>query len=440
LYADAEMSVDVVLGLQRGDEAKGRVVDRLASEYDYVARFNGANNAGHTIVLSDDRVLALHQLPSGITHTGVKNIIGSGAFVNPVKLVEEIENVKSLGFEVSNRNLLISEEAHLIFPHHIYADHINELGEGRQGSTKMGIAQSASSKVERKNKQMFSIEHEPDEIFSIAFEGLSAQRDDRRRAGLEEINEYDVAQDFAEKAKQVGTYVTDTVVRLNKELRQNPPARILAEGAQAFLLDINHGMYPFVTSSSTTSGAVSDGLGIGPHYIDNVIGVAKAIPSHVGEGPFVTKVTDEDLLSKLHGDMSQIDAEVGTTTGRVRHLGHFDLPQLRRANMVNNTRTLFLSKLDWLSRYGEEIPVCTSYIYDGYHTNIAPSPALALAKSKPLYDYLAGWEDDISTVRNYKDLPKVARRYVEFVEDHLDMHISLIGVGPRRDQVITKSA
>ncbi|MDL2363603.1 MAG: adenylosuccinate synthase [Patescibacteria group bacterium] len=432
------MSVDVIIGLQRGDEGKGRFVDMMAEDHDIVARFNGGNNAGHTVVLPDGRDLALHLVPSGIAHEHAMNIIGNGTVVNPVKLIEEIDDIRSKDIEVSRRNLLISCAAQLVLPHHICADEIREAGQGGQGSTKSGIAQVFSSKASRTGVRMREILSDPQAVSIEAYEGLRALRDQREKADLPKLDEEEIAHNYMISVQKVGEYVTDTVLFLNQQLRKEKPARVLAEGAQAYLLDIDHGMYPFVTSSTTTSGGVATGLGIPPYLIDKVTGVVKAVQSHVGGGPFVTEVHDKEALQMLHGDMSTIDAEKGTTTGRVRRLGYLDLPQIRRAQMVNGTHDVALSKLDWFPRYGDDAPICVAYEFDGVTTDIAPGSADELLRCKPVFETLPTWEEDIQGVRNFSDLPENAQKAVEFIEDRTNVPISMIGVGPNREQVIIR--
>ncbi len=435
------MPVNVIVGLQRGDEGKGRFVDMLAEEHDIVARFNGGNNAGHTVVLPDDTELALHLVPSGIAHDNTMNVIGNGTLINPVKLVEEIADIESKSIEVSTRNLKISSGAHLILPHHIYDDEIREHGSDSQGSTKSGIAQVASHKAMRVGARVELIKNDPEALLTLVRESLLAQRPLREEVQLAPIDEQAVAAAYVHSAKQIGTFVTDTVLYLNTELRKPQPARVLAEGAQAFLLDIDHGMYPYTTSSSTTSGGVCTGLGIAPGFIENVTGIAKAIPSHVGDGPFVTEITDSRLLEQLHGDMTSIDAEKGTTTGRTRRLGHLDLPQIRRSLMVNgrgDEQTMALTKLDWVPRYGTEAQICIAYVRRGTRRDTAPDAAYELERITPVYQSLPTWREDIQHIRRFEDLPKNAQTYVEFIEGMLRTSISMIGVGPRRDQVITR--
>lgn len=437
------MPVNVVVGLQRGDEGKGRFVDMLAEEHDIVARFNGGNNAGHTVVLPDERVLKLHMVPSGIAHPHTVNVIGNGALVNPIKLVEEIKDIESNGIAVHKGNLKLSSAAHLILPHHIFGDELREAGDGRQGSTKSGIAQVAAQKALRTGVRVEAIKHDPSGLYSLICEGLLVQKQLRKEAGLAEIelDEKAIAEEYVENAKRLGRFVTDTTFYLNQALRGQKPARVLAEGAQAFLLDNDQGMYPFTTSSPTTTGGVSVGLGIPPAFIDRVTGVAKAIQSHVGDGPFVTEIDDPDLLAQLHGDMTTVDAERGTTTGRTRRLGHLDLTQIRRAQMVNGTedsQTMALTKLDWVPRYGADVSVCVAYERKGKTLKIAPDAAYKLDESKPLYETLPTWAEDIQDVREFTDLPANAQSYIEFVEDQTGVPISMIGVGPKRDQVIVR--
>lgn len=433
------MSVDVVVGLQRGDEGKGRFVDVLAKEHDIVARFNGGNNAGHTVVLPDNRELALHLVPSGIAHEGIMNVLGNGTLINPLKLIEEINDIQSKGIEVSEKNLMISSSAHLILPSYVYADTIQEKGVSAQGSTQSGIAQVASQKAMRNGLRVEYVKNNPNELFDLVYKSLLDQRSFREEANVEEINELEITKKYIDAAQKIGKYVTDTVFYLNNRLGEEPAARILAEGAQAYWLDIDHGMYPFTTSSSTTSGAVCTGLGIAPRFIGKVTGVVKAVQSHVGMGPFVTEILDKKILSDLHGDMKKIDAEKGTTTGRIRRLGYLDLPQIKRSNMVNGTDSVALSKLDWIPRYGDEVKICTEYSRKGKKLSIAPDAAYKLEQSEPIYKTLPTWSEDIQNIKRFEDLPEKAKNFITFIEEQIKVHIDMIGVGPRRDQLIFRN-
>lgn len=433
------MPITAVLGEQRGDEGKGRFVDMLSAEHDIVARFNGGHNAGHTIVLPDERVLKLHLLPSGIAYEHTKNVIGNGTFVHPVKLIEEIDKAAGQGIQVDVSRLMISSAAHLILPHHVSKDEIREAGVGKQGTTKCGIAPVGSAKGERIGFQVGNIHSDLGGLLSVAYKSLKAHRAARDELGLDPIYEIEEIEKYHEAAISIGKFVTDTVVYLNGELAKPQPARVLAEGAQAFLLDIDHGMYPFVTSSSTTTGGILTGLGVGPKFIERVIGVSKAIPSHVGDGPFVTEIHDPELLDRLHGDMGAVDAERGTTTGRVRRLGYLDLPGIKRANMINGTDEIAVTKLDWVPRYGPEAPVCVGYVNGREFTTIAPASAHELEQWKPVLIMAKTWEEDISGIREYEDLPKEAKRFIEIIEENTKKPVTMIGVGPGREQVIIKN-
>jgi len=432
------MPITVIQGEQRGDEGKGRFVDMLAEEHDIVARFNGGNNAGHTVVLPDERVLKLHLMPSGIAHEHTVNVIGNGTLINPQKLSEEIDGLAEQDIEVSKQNLKISSAAHLILPFHVSEDEIREAGSGSQGSTKSGIAQVAAAKYMRVGARVEMINNDPNLLQSLVCEGLKAQRQARQELDLEPIDESEVAEQFLLGIRKIGQFVTDTSFFLNQELRREKPARVLAEGAQAFLLDIDHGMYPFTTSSSTTSGGVSSGLGVPPQFIDRVIGVSKAAQSHVGGGPFVTEITDQTALNKLHGDLTSVDAERGTTTGRTRRLGNFDIPSIRRSQMVNGTSEMALTKLDWVPRYGDSVKVCVAYERKGKTLRIAPDAAYKLEQCEPQYETLPTWKENIQDIRDFGDLPKEAQGYVHLIEEQTGVPITMIGVGPNREQVIVR--
>lgn len=430
------MPITAVLGEQRGDEGKGRFADMLAAEHDIVARFNGGANAGHTVVLPDGTDLALHLMPSGIAHDHTVNVIGNGTAVDPIKLADEITDAAKKGIDLDERRLMISSGAHLIFPHHISLDEIREAGTGQQGSTKSGIAHVYSDKALRVGLRMEAISNDIHSLREAVFRGIDATNLERVRVGLDLINPLDTAEEYLTAAMSLGKFVTDTALYLRRRLQAGD--RLLAEGAQAFLLDLDHGMHPAVTSSSTSIGGVFTGLGVAPHYLERVLGVSKAVPSHVGGGPFATEIHDAELLTQLHGDMTAIDAETGTTTGRVRRLGHLDIPAIRRAQMVNGTTEMAITKLDWVPRYGETALVCVGYERKGKIISVAPDAAYKIEQSKPHYAPMPTWQEDISDVREFGDLPKTAQEYVEFVEILTGTPVTMIGVGPRRDQVIMR--
>lgn len=428
------MSVDVVFGMQRGDEGKGRVVDMVAGDYDIVARFNGGPNAGHTIATESGHTLKLHQVPSGITRPEKLNIIGNGALVDPVRLIEEIKDIQATGLTVSPDNLAISNIAHLIMPHHISLDEIREGGKNGQGSTKRGIAYAACEKYAREGVRTELITEDPDRLYMLVINGLRSTIRSRQKLSLPEHDLIKEATNWTEKAIEIAPYLKDTVRLLQTELKDGK--KILAEGAQAFGLDIELGMYPYVTSSHTTSASAAIGLGVAPQHLEKVIGVAKAIKSHVGGGPFVTKITDAELENTLRGKPGLIDSEYGASTGRLRDVGYLDLPELRKAIEANGVTEIALTKVDTVRKFGRSTLIATAYELDGQKLSEAPSSAIHLQKSTPVYEELPVWPEDISNIRNYSDLPEAAKKYIEFISENLETPVTMLGVGPHRDQVI----
>jgi adenylosuccinate synthase len=440
------MPISVVVGEQRGDEGKGRFVDMLAAEHDIVARFNGGPNAGHTVILPDGTEYDLHGIPSGIAHPHVMNVIGQGALINCMRLDDEIRGLLKQGVELTPDNFMIDSSAHLILPHHVSEDELREAGSRAQGTTKSGIAPCAADKYSRYGVRAEIINNNPEKLFEVVKRGLLDQRHLRVEERLPNIDEETAAFDYVEAAQRLGPFITDAALYLDNRLSNG--AMVLAEAAQALLLDIDSGMYPDVTSSSTTVGGVANGLGIAPSHVDRVLAVCKAIPSHVGGGHSVTEIKEEDnpqLLARLHGDMDAIDAEKGTTTGRVRRLGYFDIPVLMRSQIVNQTKpqgnAVFkraITKLDWIPRFGEELMVCTEYIRKDKTLRVAPTASYKLRQCKPVYEKLDNWEEDISEIKVYSKLPRAARGFIEFIEERTGVQFAMIGVGPRRDQVIVR--
>jgi adenylosuccinate synthase len=431
------MALDVIVGLQRGDEGKGRFVDLVAGNYDIIARANGGANAGHTVITEEgNEPLALHQIPSGVAYPGKLNIIGNGLYLDPIRLIAEIESIKSSGLDVSPKNLLISEGAHLVLPHHIILDDIRESGKGAQGSTKSGIAFVAADKYLREG---------------IRFESVADTKILKERVldGLKKVNELvapqdkksaqeleAAANDWIKLAITLQPYAADTSEIVNEELRKGK--NVLAEGAQAFWLDINHGMYPYVTSSSTTVAGLLDGLGVSARYLGKVTGVTKAVKSHVGGGPLVTEVTDLELAEKVRGPLGKTDSEYGVTTKRPRRIGFPDLVELRNAIRVNGVDELAVSKLDHVPRFGATVPVATSYTYKGQNRLTAPTSALALEECIPNFKELTTWTQELTGVRDFNDLPQEARDFINLFESELDTPVTKVGVGPHREQVILR--
>lgn len=430
------MSLDVVIGLQRGDEGKGRFVDLVAGDYAIIARGNGGANAGHTVVPEGMEPLALHQVPSGIAYPNKLNIIGGGVYLDPRLLASELRDIRAAGIKISSDNLLISDSAHLVLPHHVGFDALREGSDKAQGSTKSGIAYVAADKYLRQGVRLESI-NSPKILLELAVDGLedlNKQLPVRQTKSGNEISK--IAKEWLESVEALREYMADTVEIINDKLEAGE--KVLAEGAQAYWLDINHGMYPAVTSSSTTVSGLIDGLGVSSKHLGKVTGVAKAVKSHVGGGPLVTEIDDKDLAAKLRGPFGKTDSEYGKTTRRPRRIGYPDLVELRNAIRGNGVDELALSKLDHVPRYGDPLQVAISYEIDGKKRLTAPTSVNKLEACRPIYQRMENWSDEISDVRSYDDLPDAAKKFVELYETELKVKVTKIGVGPNRNQVIFK--
>ncbi len=432
------MSLDVIIGLQRGDEGKGRFVDLVAGEYSIIARGNGGANAGHTVVPEGMEPLALHQVPSGIAYPNKLNIIGGGVYLDPKLLASEIQDILKTGIKITADNLLISDTAHLVLPHHVGLDSLREDGPEAQGSTKSGIAYVASDKYLREGVRFETIAN-PKILLELAIEGLVDLNNllpESEQKSLDEIKQ--ICQKWLEDAQSLQPLMADTVEIINDRLDKGE--KVLAEGAQAYWLDINHGMYPAVTSSSTTVSGLIDGLGVSAKRLGKVTGVAKAVKSHVGGGPMVTEVEDQELADKLRGPFGQTDSEYGKTTRRPRRMGYPDLVELKNAVRGNGLDEIALSKLDHVPRYGDKLQVAVAYDVDGQLRQTAPTSVEKLSAAKPKYQSLQNWTEEIGDLTSYDQLPDAAKAFVEFYQENLGVPITKIGVGPNRNQVIHKSA
>jgi len=425
----------IIHGNHRGDEGKGRITDEEAATHDIVARFGGGQNAGHT-VSTGEHELSLHILPSGIAHEGKMNVIGNGCVIDPVGAMDELEQVEASGISIGLDNLRISSAAHLVLPHMISQDEIRDAGPNGQGSTKRGIAQTYAAKHMRTGKRVEDINHSRDELVEAAREGLLRQADERKQAGLEPLDVDREIERFIAAAIEIGRYSTDTPLLLNRLLSEGE--NILAEGAQAYSLDIDHGMYPFTTSSGTSALAAPQGLGVPAKHFSRIIGVAKLTQSHVGGGPFVTEICDKELAEQVRGPEGEIDSEFGKSTGRPRRVGHLDIPSLRRSQITSGDTETAVTKLDLVKRYGEMVAICVSYEMNGDTLDVAPSSAMKLAKCTPIYEHLPVWQDDIEDIREYEKLPVEAKSYIEFIEELTGIPITAIGVGYQRDQIIRR--
>jgi adenylosuccinate synthase len=423
------MPATIVLGAQWGDEGKGRVTDHFAEFSDYVVRYQGGNNAGHTIVVGDQK-LALSLIPSGVLYPHCVPVIGSGCVVDPKVLIAEMEMVAGRGIDPSR--LRISANAHLIMPYHRKLDAVMEryLGRNQIGTTKRGIGPAYTDKYSRTGIRVQDL-YDP----GIFRQKVETALEDKNRLLSRVYNQLPmdpgaIADEYLKYADRLLPHVADTSLLLWEALRARQ--RVLLEGAQGTLLDIDHGTYPFVTSSSPTAGGALVGAGIGPREIDDVIGVAKAYISRVGTGPFPTELSDD-----LGNRMVELGGEFGTVTGRRRRCGWLDLVALRYAVRVNGLTKLFVTKLDILSHF-PDLQIAVAYEVEGETFTDFPRQQSVLYHCRPQYEEMAGWNSDISNVRRYGDLPQAARRYLEFIEEHSGVKVGWVSVGPERHQLIER--
>lgn len=421
------MPAIVLVGAQWGDEGKGKATDLLGDQVQFVVRYQGGNNAGHTVVIGDEKY-ALHQLPSGVLSRHCVPVIGNGVVIDLAALLGEIDELQARG--VSCDKLLVSANAHLIMPYHRALDKVSErfLGKAKIGTTGRGIGPTYGDKAARVGIRVQDL-FDP----GILQQKLELTLRDKNqlltkvynRRGIEAKR---VAQEFAGYAERLRPYVADTGLVIGQALEAG--ANVLLEGAQGTLLDVDHGTYPFVTSSNPTAGGACVGAGIGPTRISKVIGIIKAYTTRVGSGPFPTELTDDtgEWLRTAGG-------EFGVTTGRARRTGWFDAVIARYATRVNGITDLFVTKLDVLSSL-DKIPVCVAYEVDGKRHDDIPMTQTEFHHARPVYDYLDGWAEDISGAKALEDLPAAAQAYVRTLEEISGARVSAIGVGPRRDQTI----
>ena len=423
------MPATVIVGAQWGDEGKGKIVDLLAQHSDFVCRYQGGPNAGHTIVC-DGETFKLHHVPSGILSDGKICVVGAGCVIDPGLLVEEIDELERRG--VTTAGLRVSGNAHLIMPWHVAIDSASErrLGKLQIGTTRRGIGPAYADKAARLGIRVQDI-LDP-KILRQKFETALAEKNIvlERLHDAAPLQVEELAEQMEACAQRLRPYVADTSLLVDQALREG--RRVLLEGAQGTLLDLDHGTYPFVTSSNPIAGAAATGTGIGPTRIDSVVGVAKAYVTRVGEGPFPTEIEgpDQERVRELGG-------EYGTTTGRERRCGWLDLVGLRFAVRVNGLTSLALTKLDVLSSFGE-LPVCTRYrLADGTETEEIPAHQTDFHHARPVYETLTGWNEPLDSVEHLEELPEAARRYVEYVERAVDVEVTMIGTGAERERVLT---
>ncbi len=430
------MPLDIVIGTQWGDEGKGRIVDLLAAKADVVARFNGGDNAGHTVTVGN-HTFKLHLIPSGIIHPHTICVLGNGMVFNPVTFLHEIEMLQSAGVNVEPSRLRISHAAHLITPAHRALDQAQEIDRGKEqiGTTGRGIGPAYTEKTARNGLRM------EDMLNATEFQHKMVRHVDAINRLLVDIYAADpleaktVAREYANYAAHLLPYIDDTGSYIHQALEKG--LRVLAEGAQGTLLDLDHGTYPYVTSSATTAGAVFNGLGIGIHPVERVIGVTKAFQTRVGAGPFPTEVLGR-TAERLRGTGKNPWDEYGTTTGRPRRVGWLDGVLLRYALRVNGVTELMVTKMDILSGLSN-LRLCVAYNYAGRTIQNLPMGPANLIPFKPVYDELAGWDQDISSVRRWQDLPEEARGYIRRIEDFCGVPVRRVSVGPERSQVVEVS-
>jgi adenylosuccinate synthase len=419
----------VIIGVQWGDEGKGKATDLLGERTEWVVKFNGGNNAGHTVVIGDEKY-ALHLLPSGILSPGVTPVIGNGVVVDLEVLFQEIEALESRGIDTSK--LKISANAHIITQAHRTLDKVQErfLGKRQIGTTGRGIGPAYADKISRVGIRVQDLFDES--ILRQKVEGALDQKNhllvkvyNRRAITVDEI-----VDDLLSYAERVRPMVADASLLLNDALDRDEV--VVFEAGQATMLDIDHGTYPFVTSSSATAGGAATGSGVGPNRLDRIVGIVKAYTTRVGAGPFPTELFDEQ------GEwLRQAGFEFGTTTGRSRRVGWYDAPITRYATRINGITDLVVTKLDVLTGL-EEIPVCVAYEVNGERVDEVPVNQSDFHHAKPIYETYPGWTEDITGARTFEELPQTAQDYILKLEEMSGTRISVIGVGPGRDQVIVR--
>ncbi|MBV4417492.1 adenylosuccinate synthase [Clostridium tyrobutyricum] len=426
------MSAFIVLGAQWGDEGKGKMTDYLAKEADVVVRFQGGNNAGHTVEV-DDKQYKLHLIPSGILYKNKLNVIGNGVVLDPKALFEEINYLKENGVNVTADNLIISDRAHLIMPYHKVLDGIKEKSRGKNdiGTTGKGIGPCYTDKMERSGIRVCDLMHK--EVFYNNLKNNLEIKNEiiSKVYGGEKLNFDSIYNEYTVYAEKLAPFVRDISVEVYDCIKSNK--NVLFEGAQGTLLDIDYGTYPFVTSSSTIAGGVCIGSGIGPTMINGAVGIAKAYTTRVGKGPFPTELNDETgnwIREQGH--------EYGVTTGRARRCGWIDLVILKTSSRISGLTSFAVTKIDTLGGL-DKIKACVGYKLDGKVIDYVPASLEDLAKCEPVYEEFDGWDENIKDARDYNSFPENAKKYIRKIEEFTGTKVSIVSVGPERDQTIKRS-
>lgn len=426
------MPVTIIVGAQWGDEGKGRFVDWFARDAQIIARYAGGDNAGHTVAVGET-VYKLHLLPSGILQPDAVAVMGNGMVINPRNLVDEINRLTQMGVKITPDNLVISARAHVITPVHVELDRAREEARGGSaiGTTLRGIGPAYNDKIGRAGiriADMLNVDY-----FTTTLQKYMEDANIKlEKLGYPTLNLSSHMQAYMQAAEFLRPYVKDTTVYINERLAEG--ANVLCEGAQGTLLDVDHGSYPFVTSSSPSAGGALTGLGIGATHVERVVGVAKAFSTRVGGGPMPTELND-DVALHLRGTGANYWDEFGTTTGRPRRCGWLDGVMLRYANLVNGFTELLLTKLDILSGL-DEIKIAVAYRLNGVEMTYPPVAIADLEASEPVYRTFTGWRESLEDVRKWEDLPASARDYINFISEFIGVPVSMVSVGPERDQVV----
>jgi len=416
----------VVIGTQWGDEGKGKIVDLLTPHFNIVARYQGGHNAGHTVVIGDKKFI-LRLLPSGILHPETTCVIGNGVVVDPQALKAEIAELETVGINVKGR-LWISSRAHLIMPYHRAIDIASEdaLGDGKVGTTRRGIGPTYEDKISRRGLRVADLLDPSFRQKTLA--NLNTVSERLKGSGHNSSDDKEQYDEFFQAAESLTEFIKDTTYFLNSAVKEGK--NVLLEGAQGTMLDVDHGTYPYVTSSSATAGGAAIGTGLGPNKINGVLGITKAYTTRVGSGPFPTELNDE-----IGEHLRKQGNEFGAVTGRSRRTGWFDALIVRYSVMVNGLDTIALTKLDVLDQM-PEIKICIGYRLNGKEITEIPSTASALEQVEPIYRTVAGWQETTAHIKDYEQLPEKARDYIKLLEDLVQCPIGMISTGPERDETI----
>ncbi|AQS07930.1 adenylosuccinate synthase [Clostridium beijerinckii] len=423
------MSAFIVLGAQWGDEGKGKMTDYLAEEANVIVRFQGGNNAGHTVVVGD-KEYKLRLIPSGILYEDKLNVIGNGVVVDPKALFEEIEYLEGVGVKISPEKLIVSDRAQLIMPYHKVLDKLKEKARGKNdiGTTGRGIGPCYTDKFERCGIRVCDLLHEDVFIEKLRENVEMKNAYITKVLGGEALNFDEILDEYLGFAKKLRPFVQDTSVKVYDAIKADKT--VLFEGAQGMLLDIDYGTYPYVTSSNTTAGGVSSGSGIGPNMITNAVGITKAYTTRVGKGPFPT-----ELLGETGDWIREKGHEYGVNTGRSRRCGWLDLVIIKTAVRVSGLTSLAVTKIDTLAGL-EKIKVCVGYKFNDTVIDYFPASLEDLAECEPIYEEFDGWDDSVADVRSYDELPENVKKYLARISEFTGTRISIVGVGPKRDQTM----